>query len=254
MQTITAKIGISYVDLAGAKNNLRVESQGKDFSTIRRDAENAWNHALGVIDVSGGNSVERTVFYTALYHSLMMPNIFSDADGRYLGFDDQIHHVAKDHQVYDNYSGWDIYRSQMPLVALIDPKRMQGIAESVVLMYQQGGWLGPWPQINRYTNVMAGSPLSIVLATAWLDGIHGFNIDAAWKGMLLDATQAPPAGKPYRGEAGVDWINKSTMFLMTRSRAGTANTTTPTTKRTSRRLRIQLLGPMTIAVRCHRGR
>ncbi|HEY1809833.1 MAG TPA: GH92 family glycosyl hydrolase [Acidobacteriaceae bacterium] len=207
-RTITARIGISYVDQAGAKNNLKAESDGKTFSTIRRQAKEAWNQALRVIDVSGGSASERTVFYTALYHSLMMPSLYNDTDGRYLGFDDQIHHVASGHNVYDNYSGWDIYRSQMPLVAMIDPQRMQDIAESIVLMGQQGGWIGRWPQVNRYTNVMAGSPLSIVLATAWRDGIRGFDIDAAWKGMLQDATQAPPAGKPYAGEEGVDWINK----------------------------------------------
>jgi predicted alpha-1,2-mannosidase len=207
-QTVTARIGISYVDLAGAKNNLRAESGERTFSTIRHQAENAWNQALRVIDVSGGSPAERTVFYTALYHSLMMPSLYNDADGRYFGFDDQIHHADPGHNVYDNYSGWDIYRSQMPLVAMVDPRRMQDIAESVVLMYQQGGWIDRWPQVNRYTNVMAGSPLSVVLATAWLDGIHGFDMDTAWKGMLLDATQAPPAGKPYAGEAGIDWINR----------------------------------------------
>jgi predicted alpha-1,2-mannosidase len=206
-QTITAKIGISFVDLAGAENNLKAESAGKSFATIHEDARAAWEKALGAIDVSGGTPTERKVFYTALYHSLMMPTIFSDADGRYMGFDDKIHHVPAGHNIYANYSGWDIYRSQMPLVAMIEPQRMADIAESVVLMYQQGGWVGRWPQINRYTNVMAGSPLTVVLATAWLDGIHGFDMDAGWKGMLLDATQAPPPGKPYQGEAGMKWIN-----------------------------------------------
>ncbi|HEX3659919.1 MAG TPA: GH92 family glycosyl hydrolase [Acidobacteriaceae bacterium] len=207
-RTITARIGISYVDPAGAKNNLKAESNGRSFSQIRHQAEDAWNRALRVIDISGGSSTERTVFYTALYHSLMMPSLYNDADGRYLGFDDRIHHGVPGHNVYDNYSGWDIYRSQMPLVAMIDPQRMQDIAQSIVLMFQQGGWVGRWPQVNRYTNVMAGSPLSIVLATAWRDGIHGFDMDTAWKGMLLDATQPPAPGKPYAGEAGIDWINK----------------------------------------------
>jgi predicted alpha-1,2-mannosidase len=207
-QTITAKIGISYVDQAGAESNLKSEAEAKDFSTIRSEDEAAWNKALSVIDVSGGTAGERKVFYTALYHSLLMPTIFSDADGRYLGFDGQIHSVARGHQIYANYSGWDIYRSQMPLLAMIEPQRMEDIAQSVVLMYQQGGWIGRWPQINLYTNVMAGSPLTVSLATAWLDGLHGFDIHAAWDGMLRDATQAPPSGHPFAGEDGIDWINK----------------------------------------------
>ena len=207
-QSVTAKIAISYVDLAGAENNMKAEAAGKDFATIRDDAEAAWNKALGVIDVSGGTNAERTVFYTALYHSLMMPTIFSDADGRYIGFDGKIHTVAAGHLIYANYSGWDIYRSELPLLAMIEPRRMEDMAQSVVLMYQQGGWIDRWPQINVYTNVMAGSPLTVGLATAWLDGIHGFDMKAAWEGMYKDATQAPPPGKPYVGEEGIDWINK----------------------------------------------
>ena len=206
-RTVTVKIGISYVDLQGAENNLKAEAAGKSFPQIREEASAAWNHALSVIDVSGGTPKERTVFYTALYHSLLVPSIFNDADGKYLGFDGQVHHVAAGHQIYDNYSGWDIYRSEIPLLALIDPRRMEDIAQSIVLMYQQGGWIGRWPQVNQYTNIMAGSPLSIILATAWLDGLHGFDMNSVWPGLYADATQAAPNGSPYQGEVGIQWIN-----------------------------------------------
>jgi predicted alpha-1,2-mannosidase len=206
-QTVTARIGISYVDAAGARNNLETESQGKSFGQIRDNAETAWNAALRVIEASGGSETQERVFYTALYHSLLMPSILSDADGRYLGFDDSIHHVKPGHLLYGNFSGWDIYRSQMPLVALIEPKRMEDMAESIALMYQQGGWIDRWPQINGYTNIMAGSPLSVIVSTAWLDGLHDFDIQTAWDGMYRDATEAPPANKPYQGEIGIQWIN-----------------------------------------------
>ncbi len=207
-QTITAKIAISYVDLDGAKNNLKVESEGKDFSAIHTEAAAAWNKSLSTLEVSGGSAADRTVFYTALYHSLLMPSIFSDADGRYLGFDAKIHQVEPGHLIYANYSGWDIYRSEMPLLAMIEPRRMEDMAQSVVLMYQQGGWIDRWPQMNLYTNVMAGSPLTVSLATAWLDGLHGFDMKTAYEGMLKDATEAPPPGHPYHGEDAIDWINK----------------------------------------------
>jgi predicted alpha-1,2-mannosidase len=207
-QTVIAKIGISYVDVAGAEKNLKAEAEAKDFGAIRSEAEAAWNKELGVVDVSGGTATERKVFYTALYHSLLMPTIFEDTDGRYLGFDGQIHTASQGHHVYANYSGWDIYRSEIPLLAMIEPKRMEDMAQSVVLMYKQGGWIGRWPHINLYTNVMAGSPLTVGLATAWLDGLHGFDMDAAWEGMLKDATQAPPSGHPFIGQEGIDWINK----------------------------------------------
>jgi predicted alpha-1,2-mannosidase len=207
-RTVTVRVGISYVDLGGATRNLRAETQGKSFAEIRTAAWDAWNKALSVIRVSGGAPGERRMFYTALYHCLLMPSVFSDVDGRYMGFDGKIHRVSPGHQVYANYSGWDIYRSEMPLLALLVPRRFQDMCQSIVLMYQQGGWIGRWPQLHHYTNVMAGSPLTTVLAMAWLDGLHGFDIQAAWRGMVKDATTAPPPGKPYQGEASIDWINK----------------------------------------------
>lgn len=207
-RVINVRIGISYVDLNGAENNLKQEAAGKSFDEIRRAAYAAWDKALHVIDVSGGTADERKVFYTALYHSLLMPSIFSDADGRYIGFDDKIHHAEVGHLVYANYSGWDIYRSEMPLLALIVPERVADMCQSIVLMYQQGGWIDRWPHINRYTNVMAGSPLTVIMANAWVDGIHGFDIKSGWEGMYKDAMQAPPKGKPYQGEEGINWINK----------------------------------------------
>jgi predicted alpha-1,2-mannosidase len=206
-QSITVKVGISYVDLAGAENNLEVEAGARDFDQVRSDDSAKWNEALRVIQVTGGSPSNQRVFYTALYHSLLMPSIFSDADGRYLGFDDQIHQAVPGHLVYCNYSGWDIYRSEAPLLALIVPQRMEDMAESAVLMYQYGGWIDRWPHINRYTNVMAGSPLTVILCMAWLQGLHGFDINTAWEGMLRDATEAPPPIQPYTGEDGIDWIN-----------------------------------------------
>jgi predicted alpha-1,2-mannosidase len=208
VQTITAKIGISYVDVAGAEKNLAAETQGQDFSAIREAAKRAWNRELSVIDIFGGTANQRTVFYTALYHSLLMPSRFDDSDGRYLGFDGQIHTVAAGHHIYTNFSGWDIYRSEMPLLAMVEPQRMEDMARSVVLMYEQGGWIDRWPQINLYTNDMVGSPLTIAVATAWLDGLHDFDIEKAWEGMLKDATEVPPPGQPYLGEGAMAWINK----------------------------------------------
>ena len=207
-QSVTAKIGISYVDLAGAKNNLKTEASASSFAQVRSRAVAKWNKALSVIDVTGGTDDQRRVFYTALYHSLIMPSIFSDADGRYLGFDETIHQAPEGHPVYANYSGWDIYRTQMPLLALIEPRRMEDMVQSIALMYKQGGWIDRWPRGNQYTNVMAGSPLSIVVSTAWLDGLRNFDIDTLWQGMLRDATQAPPPGKAYQGEGAMEWINQ----------------------------------------------
>lgn len=207
-QAITARIGISYVDIEGAEKNLKAESQDRGFEAIRDEAQDAWNRELNTIEVAGGSSQARRVFYTALYHSMLMPSLFDDADGRYLGFDGKQHRTETGHHVYTNYSGWDIYRSEMPLLALIEPQRAQDMAQSVVMMYEQGGWIDRWPQINLYTNDMVGSPLTIVLSTIWLDGLHGFDMAKGWEGMWKDATEAPPPGRPYLGEEGVEWINR----------------------------------------------
>ncbi len=205
---ITVKIAISYVDLAGAQKNMNAEAHHLSFNAMHKRATDAWNTELSVVDARGGSPTEQQVFYTALYHSFLTPCIFNDVDGRYLGFDNKVHHVATGHNVYCNFSGWDVYRSQLPLVALLQPAAMADMCQSIVLMYQQGGWIGRWPQINHYTNVMCGSPLTTVLCTAWMDGIHGFNINAAYKGMLKDATEAAPPGHDYAGESSISWINK----------------------------------------------
>lgn len=206
--TITAKIGISYVGVDGAETNLRAEADHKDFDAIKRATHDSWNRELSRIEVHGGTPAQRRVFYTGLYHSLLMPSLFSDADGRYLGFDQKVHTVPSGHDVYTNFSGWDIYRSEIPLLTMVEPGRLQDMAQSLVLMYQQGGWIDRWPQVNLYTNDMVGSPLTIALATTWLSGLHSFDIETAWQGMYKDATQAAPPGKPYLGEDGIEWIDK----------------------------------------------
>ena len=97
-----------------------------------------------------------------------MPNLFSDADGRYRGLRQCRSISARPgHAVYANFSGWDIYRTEAPLLALIEPQRIQDMCQSIALMYAQGGWIDRWPQANTYTNVMCGSPLTIVAATGW---------------------------------------------------------------------------------------
>ncbi|MGC8560657.1 MAG: GH92 family glycosyl hydrolase [Phycisphaerae bacterium] len=207
-RVITAKIGISYVSLADAKENLKAEVGDRSFNAVRLAALARWNKALSVIRVHGGTRAHRIEFYTSLYHSMLMPNTASDVNGKYMGFDDRVHRMPSGHVDYMDYSGWDIYRSQMPLLGLIAPSRTADICQSIVLMYKQGGWIGRWPQTHYYTNVMCGSPLTTVMCQAWDEGIHGFDIRAVWPGMVKDATEAPPPGKPYAGEAGIQWINK----------------------------------------------
>lgn len=207
-RNITVHIGISFVDIHGAENNLDQETAGKSFQQVRTQTQARWSHMLHTIEVKGGTQALRRVFYTALYHSLLMPNLFDDADGRYVGFDRKIHHVAKGHHIYANYSGWDIYRTEAPLLALVAPGRYQDMCQSIVNMYKQGGWIGRWPQANQYTNVMLGSPLTTFIATGWAYGLHHFDIATAYQGMLKDATTPAPPHKPYAGESAIKYMNQ----------------------------------------------
>ena len=205
--TVTARIGISYVDLDGARRNLAQEVGGKSFDQVHKATEVAWEKELHRIEITGGTTDQRTIFYTSLYHCFLMPSVFSDADGRYLGFDNTIHQTRPNHPIYADYSGWDIYRTEAPLLTLIEPQRMQDMCQSISLMYQQGGWIDRWPQANVYTNVMCGSPLTTVAATAWNAGLHGFDMAALYPGMVKDATQPAPPNKPYQGEANVQYMD-----------------------------------------------
>jgi len=204
---VTARIGISYVDLDGARRNLAQEVGNHNFDQVRRATEASWEKELHKIEISGGTTDQRTVFYTSLYHCFLMPSVFSDVDGRYLGFDNAVHQTKPNHPVYADYSGWDIYRTEAPLLTLIEPQRMQDMCQSISLMYQQGGWIDRWPQANVYTNVMCGSPLTVVAATAWNAGLRGFDMAALYPGMVKDATQPAPGGKPYQGEANVQYMD-----------------------------------------------
>lgn len=131
-RTVVAKVAVSYVGVDGAKANITAETASKDFDTVRTDTRAAWNQLLGRISVTGGTPDQLAIFYTALYHSLLHPNVFSDADGRYRGFDDQIHTAPSGHVQHANFSGWDVFRSQAPLLALIAPEYAADIAQSAV--------------------------------------------------------------------------------------------------------------------------
>src|SRR5262249_47626799 len=108
--TVQARVGLSYVDPRGAVPNLAAEQHGQGFDQITRQARQAWNDRLGQIKVSDGSDAQLATFYTALYHTLLQPNVFSDVDGRYTGFDNKIHQQPWGHAQYANFSGWDVYR------------------------------------------------------------------------------------------------------------------------------------------------
>lgn len=187
---VQARIGISYVDAKGARNNVTKEIPQFDFDTVLAAAQSTWNQELGKLKAtSNGNEDDYTTFYTALYHVLLSPTTWNDLDGRYIGYDQQIHNLPSGHNtIYANISGWDIYRSQIPLLTLIEPQRAEDLAQSIVEMYNQLGYMDRWPFANFPTGVMTGYPMTIILSEIWNAGLHNFDIATAYKAMRQDAT------------------------------------------------------------------
>ncbi len=193
---VRMKVGLSFVSEAGALANLRAENRGWNLEAVRNGATAAWQKMLGRVSVEGGTPVERHVFYTALYHALLHPNIENDATGLYPGFDGKIHRVRPGHDEYANFSGWDIYRTQTSLMALLAPHEASDAGQSLVDAAAQGGWLPKWSLVNGYTAVMAGDPADAILATYYAFGARNFDLhaalDAMMKGAALPANDDPP--------------------------------------------------------------
>nr|WP_052478181.1 lectin [Kibdelosporangium sp. MJ126-NF4]CEL16628.1 Alpha-1,2-mannosidase [Kibdelosporangium sp. MJ126-NF4]CTQ89021.1 Alpha-1,2-mannosidase [Kibdelosporangium sp. MJ126-NF4] len=173
--TVNARVGISFVSLDGAKANLGAEQGTRSFDEIRTGTRDAWNALLGRINVGGGTDAQLRTFYTALYHSLLHPNVFSDVDGKYTGFDKQVHTAPSGRAQYANFSGWDVYRSQVALIALIAPAEAADIAQSAVDQAKYGGYFDRWTVANGGTGVMNGDPVSAIVATMHAFGATSFD-------------------------------------------------------------------------------
>lgn len=175
------KVGISFVDIEGARHNFRSEIDSKDFDTVRKEAHDLWNRELSKVSVKGGSEAERTVFYTALYHTYIDPRLYADCDGRYVGGDYKIHGPDPSFTKRTIFSGWDVFRSQIPLQEIINPGIVNDIVGSLVTMAEESGkeYLERWEFLNAYSGCMVGNPAPIVIADAYTKGIRNFEADKA---------------------------------------------------------------------------
>ncbi|MFI5699997.1 GH92 family glycosyl hydrolase [Streptomyces xanthochromogenes] len=195
--TVQFKVGLSYVSIAGAQANVAAENAGWDFGAIRTAADTSWNQMLNRLQVTGGSATERQKFYTALYHVLQSPNISSDVNGDYRGFDNAVHNASR--PVYQNYSGWDIYRSWASLIALMAPTEASDIAKSMVLDGQQGGLLPKWSQQTNEDFVMTGDPGPIIVSSLYAFGARDFDTSAALSLMEKASNGGTAQGSAIRG-------------------------------------------------------
>lgn len=188
---VQAKVGVSYVSVANAAANRAAENSGWDFNATRTAAQNAWNSALGKIQIAGGTTAQQQIFYTALYHSLLHPNVISDTNGQYYGFDGRTHTVDAGHKAaYANYSGWDIYRSQAQLEALVAPQAASDTAQSMVDDYAQTGVFPKWSENNGESYVMVGDPADAIIADYYAFGAKDFDTTTALADMIKQASTA----------------------------------------------------------------
>ena len=202
------KVGISYVSTAGAELNLRSENPGHDFDAVRGWALSKWEKALSVIEIDPKASSDlKTIFYTALYHSLLHPNLGGDVDGRYLGFDNKIHRSERPY--YQTFSGWDIYRSQVQLLAFLFPDRASDIAQSMVTAGEECGSFPKWAINNVEANIMSGDPGAMIVANLAAFGAEDFDHNSALAIMKRNSTdpKANCQGHTTRWGAA-DYINR----------------------------------------------
>jgi len=186
-RTVTVRVGISFVSVAGAQAALAAESEGRGFGAIRSAARERWNQALGKVTVGGGSARQTRTFYTALYHALLAPRTFDDVGGDYVGMDGAVHQ-ARGRTQYADFSGWDVYRTEIPLLALIEPRRASDMVQSLVADAEQSGCLPRWPYANGQSMTMVGDSADPIIAGAAAFGATHFDRAAALAAMLRGAT------------------------------------------------------------------
>lgn len=187
-QSVEVRIGISAVDVAGAHGNREAELAGMSFEEVQWKADSIWNHQLGKIEVETHQPEDLPIFYTALYHTLLAPNLFHDVDGRYRGMDHEIYRDTT-FAYHTVFSLWDTYRATHPLFTLIEPKRTTDFVKTLLSKYREGGILPIWDLWSNYTGCMIGYHAVPVIADAYLKGIRGFDEELAYEAMKHSAMQ-----------------------------------------------------------------
>lgn len=174
-RVITLRVGLSYVSLQGARRNLEAELAGRDFEQLRAATFGAWEQALGRVRVQGGSAAQRTIFYSALYHALLHPNLISDVDGRHprMGGGAPAHTAGTPR--YSVYSLWDSYRTVHPLLTLIYPERQLQLLRSLAQMAAESGRPPAWELAGHEVNMMVGDPAAVMVADSHAKGLRGFD-------------------------------------------------------------------------------
>ena len=180
-ETVLLKAGISFVSIDGARANLQHDIPDWDFDQVRRKARALWDQAVSGVAVEGGTDAQKEAFATALYHSLIDPRAFSDVTGQYTGADGRIH-TSSDFVYRTIFSGWDVFRSQYPLLTIIRPDVVNDTVNSLMQQAELSGngYLARWEILGAESGCMIGDPAVSVFAEAYLDGIRGYDAEKAY--------------------------------------------------------------------------
>lgn len=181
-------MGVSFVSMENARLNAEKELAQTTFDSLRLRAEEAWNNDLSKILVEGGSEDQKTIFYTALYHTLIHPNILQDVNGQYPTLERGDIASVSTGDRYTVFSLWDTYRNVHQLLTLVYPVRQQHMLQSMLAMYDEHGWLPKWELYGRETYTMEGDPSIPVIVDSWLKGLRGFDINKAYEAMRKGAT------------------------------------------------------------------
>ena len=203
-EQIEVAVGISYVSIENARENLDKEQHGEHFESISQAARKTWNDDLGRILVEGGTEEQRGVFYTALYHTLIHPNVLQDVNGEYPQMEgDAV--LATEGNRYTVFSLWDTYRNVHQLMTLVYPERQMDMVNSMIGMYKESGWLPKWELYGRETFTMEGDPSIPVIVDSWMKGLRDFDVDLAYEAMYKSATL--PGGENLMRPDNDDYLN-----------------------------------------------
>lgn len=198
-EELLVKVALSAVSIEGARMALQNELPGWDFDKTRHEAKLAWEKELGRITITTACEETKRIFYTAMYHTMMAPALFSDVDGKYRGADGNIHYSPLPH--YTNFSLWDTYRAKQPLMTIIQPERAGHFVASMLDICDQQGDLPVWHLWGNETNCMVGDPAIPVVADAIVKGLKGFDHNRAFEAIKKTAA-TPERGKQYRQTFG----------------------------------------------------
>ncbi len=187
-EPIVIKIGISAVDVEGARKNLEAEIGKKSFEEVKKIAQDSWENQLEKIVIESDDKDYKTNFYTALYHTMLAPNVYQDVDGRYRDMDMKIHE-SKVHTHYTVFSLWDTYRAAHPLYTIIEQERTNDFIKTFIKKYESGGIMPIWDLSANYTGCMIGYHAVPVIADAYMKGIRDYDVEKAFEAMKHSATR-----------------------------------------------------------------